>query len=283
MVFNLTTSLLDLIHEINDSDMKLIVGGGFGIYLKSEYVRKNNLKTLFEALPDCSATNDSDLFLHSDLQLYSNKQKPLSSAIQNLGYDVIIGTQKNQYTNQRKTGENVSINIITNHDHIVQEKKLQKASRRVHTNTSVNLNSHEVNDAVSIEDNLLPISLSGNLSTGEHFYADVYLPHAYTLLLTKIFAFIEHLNDINKELGRCHALDIYTVVATILEKEWVEIRYLYSRYKRNLHVIDASHYVHQLFTEKSHLGILRLKECKYFLPNLMIDDFISAMKEIFTV
>jgi len=30
----LTTALLDLCHEFGSTDLKLIVGGGFGIYLK---------------------------------------------------------------------------------------------------------------------------------------------------------------------------------------------------------------------------------------------------------
>lgn len=35
---DLQTSLLDLLFEIKETDIKLIIGGGFGIYLKIGYV-----------------------------------------------------------------------------------------------------------------------------------------------------------------------------------------------------------------------------------------------------
>lgn len=37
---DLQTALLDLLHEIENTDIKLIIGGGFGIYLKTDHVRR---------------------------------------------------------------------------------------------------------------------------------------------------------------------------------------------------------------------------------------------------
>jgi hypothetical protein len=37
---DLQTSLLDLLFEIEGTDIKLIIGGGFGIYLKIDYVQQ---------------------------------------------------------------------------------------------------------------------------------------------------------------------------------------------------------------------------------------------------
>jgi len=37
---DLQTSLLDLLFEIKGTDIKLIIGGGFGIYLKIDYVQR---------------------------------------------------------------------------------------------------------------------------------------------------------------------------------------------------------------------------------------------------
>jgi hypothetical protein len=37
---DLQTALLDLLHEVKGTDIKLIIGGGFGIYLKTNHVRR---------------------------------------------------------------------------------------------------------------------------------------------------------------------------------------------------------------------------------------------------
>lgn len=34
----LQTALLDLLYELRDTDIKLIIGGGFGIYLRTTHV-----------------------------------------------------------------------------------------------------------------------------------------------------------------------------------------------------------------------------------------------------
>jgi len=38
--------LLDLLHEVQDTDIKLIIGGGYGIYLKTEHVQRVGMRTL---------------------------------------------------------------------------------------------------------------------------------------------------------------------------------------------------------------------------------------------
>ena len=37
---DLQKALLDLLHEVRGTDIKLIIGGGFGIYLKTNHVRQ---------------------------------------------------------------------------------------------------------------------------------------------------------------------------------------------------------------------------------------------------
>lgn len=68
---NLQTALLELLYEIKDSDINLIVGGGFGIYLKEEYVRRLGARTLLNEWPESRSTNDLDLFLRPELLIHS--------------------------------------------------------------------------------------------------------------------------------------------------------------------------------------------------------------------
>jgi hypothetical protein len=64
----LSDALLDLIGHISGSSLKLIVGGGFGIYLRhKELLKAGNAGTLLKEWPQPRSTNDLDLFLKTEL------------------------------------------------------------------------------------------------------------------------------------------------------------------------------------------------------------------------
>jgi hypothetical protein len=94
---NLQTALLDLLHEVSGTDIKLIVGGGFGIYLKTNHVRRMGVRTLLSEWPEPRSTNDLDLYLRPELLIQSAKLKPLAKAIARLGYQVVPGAEKYQF------------------------------------------------------------------------------------------------------------------------------------------------------------------------------------------
>ena len=66
-ITDLQTSMLDLLHEIKGSEVKVIIGGGFGIYLKVSHVVKEVSRTLWQEWPEPRSTNDLDLFLRPEL------------------------------------------------------------------------------------------------------------------------------------------------------------------------------------------------------------------------
>jgi len=46
------TALLDLLHELQGTEVKLIIGGGYGIYLKNNHVRRMGMGTLLREWPE---------------------------------------------------------------------------------------------------------------------------------------------------------------------------------------------------------------------------------------
>ena len=70
MITDLQTALLDLLEKIRDSEIKLIIGGGFGIYLKTAHVKHSDMRTLLDQWPEPRSTNDLDLFLPPELNLF---------------------------------------------------------------------------------------------------------------------------------------------------------------------------------------------------------------------
>ena len=88
---NLQTALLDLLQKIQGTEIKLIIGGGFGIYLKTNHAKHLVMRTLLDQWPEPRSTNDLDLFLRPELLIDSSRLKPIVSAITDLGYQVVPG------------------------------------------------------------------------------------------------------------------------------------------------------------------------------------------------
>jgi len=130
---------------------------------------------------------------------------------------------------------------------------------------------------------LLRKTFEGKLSSGESWQSEVFLPHPYTFSMMKLFAFRDRLHDANKEFGRYHALDLYTILATTTEEEWGYALELRDQQGDQPYVIEAGHLVSEYFSAPDRLGMIRLKESPYYRPTLQLDEFMSALQELFPV
>ena len=113
--------------------------------------------------------------------------------------------------------------------------------------------------------------------------SEIFLPHSYTFSMMKLFAFKDRLDDPDKEFGRYHALDLYTILATTTEAEWKFALRLRDQHKNNPFTIEAGHIVSEYFSALKRLGMIRLRESPYYRPELQIEKFISVLQELFPV
>jgi hypothetical protein len=281
---DLQTSLLDLLHEMEDTDIKLIIGGGFGIYLKTNLVQRLGIRTLLREWPEPRSTNDLDLFLRPELLIDSGKLKPLSEAILRLGYQVVPGAEKYQFMKPGPGGAEaggIKIDILTGPQSRFQGTRVRVDARRVRPNPSVGMHAHPVDEAPTLEEGLLHITLAGKSGSDEPWQAEAFLPHPYTFLMMKLFAFRDRLGDADKEFGRYHALDLYTILATTTEEEWEYALELRDQQGDEPYVMEAGRLVSKYFSALDRLGMIRLRESPYYRPELQLGKFMSALKELF--
>ncbi len=99
----------------------------------------------------------------------------------------------------------------------------------------------------------------------------------------KLFAFRDRLDDPDKEFGRYHALDLYTILATTTEEEWEYALQLRDQYKNEPFTIEAGQLVSEYFSAPERLGMIRLRESPYYRPELQIGKFMSVLQELFPV
>jgi hypothetical protein len=281
---DLQTSLLDLLHEIEGTDIKLIIAGGFGLYLKTDHVRRLGARTLLREWPEPRSTNDLDLFLRPELLIESAKLKPLAEAIDRLGYRVVTGAEKYQFV---KAGPgdaeagSVKIDLLTGPQIQFHGTRVRVDTRRARPNPSVGIHAHPVDEALTLEEGLLRKTLAGTLSSGESWQGEVFLPHPYTFSLMKLFAFRDRLDDADKEFGRYHALDLYTILATTIEEEWEHALTLRDQYRKQPYAMEAGTLVAEHFSAVDSMGMIRLRESPYYRPELQLDEFMSALQAMF--
>ena len=124
-------------------------------------------------------------------------------------------------------------------------------------------------------------TLAGKLSSGDHWQAEIFLPHPYTFLMMKLYAFKDRLKDDNKEFGRYHALDLYTILATMMETEWNQALEFRNQQGGEPYTVEAGRLVAEHFSALDRLGMIRLRESRYYRPGLQLDEFMSALQELF--
>lgn len=281
---DLKTSLLDLLLELEDTDIRLIIGGGFGIYLKTEHAKRLNTRTFLREWPEPRSTNDLDLFLRPELLIESARLKPLANAIAALGYKVVPRAAKYQFAKPGPGGAEagtIKIDILTGPQTSFRSTRVRTDSRRARPNPSVGIHAHPVDEAPTLQEGLFPIKIAGKLSSGKDRQAEVFLPHPYTFLMMKLFAFRDRLHDANMDFGRYHALDLYTILATTTEDEWEFALRLRDQYAEQTYVVEAGGLISDYFSDLDRMGLIRLRESPYYRPELQLDEFMSALHELF--
>jgi hypothetical protein len=285
-ITNLQTALLDLLQKIQGTEIKLIIGGGFGIYLKTNHAKRLVMRTLLDQWPEPRSTNDLDLFLRPELLIDSSRLKPMVSAITDLGYQVVPGAENYQFVKPGPGGTDagsVKIDILTGPQSCFQGTQVKVDTRRARPKPSVGMHAHPVDEALTLEEGLLPILLAGTLTSGDTWESEIFLPHPYTFLMMKLFAFRDRLDDPDKEFGRYHALDLYTILATTTEEEWEYALQLRDQHKNEPFTIKAGHLISDYFSAPERLGMIRLRESPYYRPELQLGKFMSVLQELFPV
>ena len=96
----------------------------------------------------------------------------------------------------------------------------------------------------------------------------------------KLHAFDDRKNDDRKDLGRHHALDVYTIVALMTEKEYEKALELSQVYGNDPRLMRARQVVASSFSGPSAFGIIRLREHPLFRADFNLTEFIEVLGEI---
>jgi len=116
----LKTSLLDLLHELRDQPMPLILGGGYGLFLKQVHLLKSlqaatsSVTLIADKLwPDPRATEDLDILLTTEVVIDAARMRPIRAALDRLGYAAIPGAEYMQFAKPLGGNRIAKVDLLT--------------------------------------------------------------------------------------------------------------------------------------------------------------------------
>lgn len=280
----LKTCLLDLNRELEPEGIPLILGGGYGLYLKQLDLQAREVRTLLdmEMWPEPRATNDLDVFLQAEIVTNAERMEVFRQALDRLGYAAIESAKYYQFVKPISAGRKVKLDLLAGPlgDY---EERVPKDPRRVRPRPSVDLHARRVDEAVGIEEKWTELRVVGVLSDGDPHAAKVFIPQGFSCLLMKLYAFRDQRENNVKEFGQHHALDCFRIVAMMTKDEYELVLALSERHQHHARVEEAKSIVSDHFSDEESLGVLRLREHPLFRSEMDVEGFLRELNAIFHI
>lgn len=276
----LLTTLLDLDSALNSSQ-KLIIGGGYGLYLKQLHLKANSqIRALFaaEGLPTARTTEDIDLILRAEIVTDSESMKLIRTALDQLGFSVVETAKYTQFVRPMHPGQ-VKIDLLA--APLGQfANRVKKDARRVRPRPSVNLHASKLEEALAVDRHAIHIPIGGLLSSGVEHRTEVFVPQTFSYLLMKLYAFRDRKDDTDRALGQHHALDIYRIVGLLTQDEDADVRRLSAEFAKHSTVIEAREIAQNHFVSPEGIGHLRIREHPLYTTALDLDRFGRELEQL---
>lgn len=260
----LRTSLLDLLHALGNDANGLLLGGGYGLYLKQLHLAGASVRTLIgaELWPAPRATQDLDLMLSAELVADARSMTALRAALDKLEYQVIKGSEYLQFVRTITATQFVKIDLLTAQLDVLKNFPAINADIRRAKPTAADrptLHAHPTDGALTLTESPLVIQITGTLSNSHAFAAPVTIPHPFSYLLMKLTAYRDRRNDPDKDLGRHHALDVFRIVAMLTELERDQVQANLHRFASDAQVQSCVDLVRSDFASATAPGVLAMR------------------------
>ncbi len=279
----LLASLLDLLREFDAQGVPLTVGGGFGLYLKRLHLAQTGERTLFSVLPAVRSTNDIDMFLRADVLADYTRTKEVADAVRRLGYSPVEKAKFLQWKRSmliEGVSREVKLDVLVGP--LGRHRESLKTSRpRARPKGRIEFHAHMVEEALHVEDHPTRVAIEGQASDGSFHRGTVLVPDAFPYLMMKLHAFRDRKEDSDKDLGRHHALDVYTIVGMMTEAEFERAGELGRLHQGDENVERTRTIVLEDFSSPTAMGVLRLREHTLSHADFQIEDLTSVLSEIF--
>jgi hypothetical protein len=205
----------------------------------------------------------------------------LRDELRGLGYGAVPGAEHYQFRREvlyRGAQRELKVDFLApppRAPHLLA--KVQFDARRIRNRMAKGIHAHTTPEAFSIAERVLAFKL------GDAEATHVHVPHPYTFLLLKLFAFRDLSHDAGKEFGRYHAFDLYRIIAMMNEQEYEDAERFRDRFEGEDIVKSARRIVAELFTDRDSRGPLAILEhARTVGANITNDDLVGFLEDLET-
>src|SRR6266404_3976377 len=100
----LLNQLCQLAEKLAEKNIRLIVGGGYGLLLKANHIRRTGVRTRLEHIPIARSTGDVDIFLNSEIIVDKDNMAAIRQALNDLDYLPVPGAKFFQFFREIQIG-----------------------------------------------------------------------------------------------------------------------------------------------------------------------------------
>ena len=278
----LLTTLLDLDAAL--ASRELIVGGGYGLYLKQLHLSRHpGTRTLLplSALPSARTTQDIDLILRAEVVTDSTAMKQIRAVLDSLRFRVVERARYMQFVRDAEPGE-VKIDLLAAPLGPFADR-VPNDPRRVKPRPRVELHASKLEEALGVDSNPLRLEIEGTLTTGERHQTTILVPQAFSYLLMKLHAFRDRSLDADRELGRHHALDVYRIVGMVTDDEYPLVRRLVHEFSDEPAFAEARRIAMNDFVDPNGVGQTRIREHALYHDDCDLLQFAAELEELLSV
>lgn len=277
----LSRALIELEGAMGDCGSKLILGGGFGLFLCQSKMEEDESKpTLIGRDAWCvpRATADLDIFLETSILASIEQMQAIRKCLDGLGYTVIEGVEFLHFEKHFSDTERVEINFLTGpitDQELV--KKVQVRRPRARARGKVQLHAYLTDEAVGLSEHLRPI---GKRPYGED--TNLFVPHPATLLVMKLHAFRDRLAKEEAEKAGHHAIDVYRILCLLDEETLVECKGILKENASVTVVTSAAEIVETHFQSFDQMGFVKIREHPLYRDDFDLKTMRSVLLELLT-
>lgn len=277
----LKDSLGELAERLQPFGIRLTIVGGYGLVLRVEAVQASGVQTLGGPAPVSRSTEDIDCFLGTAIITDGMQTQRIRTVLDDLGY--VAATEHYLFT-RTVTTEHATLTLRL--DLMAAPIRGELANRvkikhkRIRPTTYDGLHGQITPEAEFIEDQAMAIDISPDKSG-----LMVNLPQAFPYLVMKLFALRDGPTSKDPTKARRHALDMFTIWATMTEPELIAAEALREKYETHPLMVQVRAITAELFEGRDPAALLSMRiaarESGILLDEALIpqftDDILSLL------